>query len=805
MLLAQHSRRHWKYNKQMISGEEMEDITYRVQWMFVGSRTKRVPNSVKPREHLIRGEKGKYSKYMDRPEKPTTIEKDHEKLIEAFYDRFEENEDLYTGHVLKNDGLTVMERLERYFNKKEFNASLLVFSGNSEKGTGNWLIESTDDYGNNRLETVDFDEVVALWRARAYPKKNKHLLIIHDGNYSGHWCKRLFKNGTTNISIQASCQHNQKSAEDKHIGSIFLHNLYKVVTKKTNERIWEPRLNKQWPKFWGSFTEVFKYYGLLLKFNSWWHMKLALGITRWGEWPKCSIPLGFGGYLGQNRKRTMAQVLGLNPDDVGDDPLGLGRADAGMIGLGAFGFENEDPGMAYYEGDVDRGMRNGFGIQKDELGKMLYEGQWVDNFQHGKGMIYYDNGNVEYEGDIDHNVREGVGQRYYPDETLMYDGEWHNDLYHGKGKFYWPNGQLKYDGEWKNGKEDGFGVYWDQDGNKIYEGYWKNGKYHGDGIEWFPDGRLKYKGEFKFGKPDGFGRDYYENGQVKYEGGWLEGMYHGFGKVFNSEGELQFEGMWRYGRTEGDGIAYYMNGNVLYKGDFENGKISGVGDLGKEAGYLNFVGTRENVLRGEVMNNIYLERLGTKHLEKSVDEEKTELLEEKKQALKDKRQVCYYPFQPASRPTKSRLIDKEDHQLKFARTLDYANQTETPMHEHLYSTLTTKERPLPRNGKVKFKNWTAGKRASTFLTDLERKRREMIFSDEIRVRRKKKSTGDKHFENTLKTKGDKFNSMVSQVKKSAKISGRQARVYTPWRGKLTLEKTDKYDPKKEKKKVYHMY
>ena len=782
-----------------------DNKTYRVQWMFVGSRNNRIPSSIKPKEHLIRGEKGTYAKYLHREEKPTTIEKDHEKLIEAFYDRFEENEDLYCNNVLKNDQLGVMERLEQFFDTSEYNASMIVYSGNAEKGTGNWLIESVDNYGNNKLETVDFDDVIRAWRARKHPKKNFRLLIIHAANYSGTWCSRLFKNGTTSVSIQASCQSKQKSAEDKHIGSIFLHNFFKTLTKKNNERIWEPRLTKQWPKFYGSFTEVFKYFGLLLKYNSWWDMKIALGITKWGDWPKVSIPLGFGGYLGLNKKRTLGDVLGIHDDEVGDDPLGLGATNGGALGLGAFGFDNEDPDMAYYEGDIEDNMRNGFGIQKNDLGDLLYEGQWVDNYQHGKGMIYYPNGNVEYEGDIDHNVREGYGQRYYPDETLMYDGWWKDDLFEGKGKFYWPNGVLKYDGEWHKGKEHGFGILYDDQGNKIYEGFWENGLFHGDGIEWLPDGTLKYKGEYKFGKPSGFGRDYYENGQIKYEGGFLEGLYHGYGKVFNSEGELQFEGMFRFGRPEGDGIAYYMNGNVLYKGDFENGKISGIGDLGKEAGHLNFVGTAENIMKNDVLGNIYLERLGTKHLEKSIDQEKKTLMQEKKKALKDKRAVCYEPFQAPRNPTKSRLIDKESHQLKFARTLDYANQTEQPMYEHLYSTIATKNKNPKYGKKVNYKNWTQGKRATVYNSQKEKKREEHIHSDVIRVPRAQVVKQDKLFEETLKSKDDRFNTLVSRVSKASKISSQKARKYTPWRGKMSLETDDKYDKSKTKGKVFEMF
>ena len=39
-----------------------------------------------------------------------------------------------------------------------------------------------------------------------------------------------------------------------------------------------------------------------------------------------------------------------------------------------------------------------------------------------------------------------------------YDGSWVDNLKHGKGVFAYENGD-KYSGDWKNGKKEGFGTY----------------------------------------------------------------------------------------------------------------------------------------------------------------------------------------------------------------------------------------------------------------------------------------------------------------------------------------------------------
>lgn len=60
---------------------------------------------------------------------------------------------------------------------------------------------------------------------------------------------------------------------------------------------------------------------------------------------------------------------------------------------------------------MKNGKRNGTGIFyfKDNS---FYEGQWKDNRMHGKGCLYYSNG------------------------QLAYEGGWYMDAFHGKGKMY---------------------------------------------------------------------------------------------------------------------------------------------------------------------------------------------------------------------------------------------------------------------------------------------------------------------------------------------------------------------------------
>jgi hypothetical protein len=46
-------------------------------------------------------------------------------------------------------------------------------------------------------------------------------------------------------------------------------------------------------------------------------------------------------------------------------------------------------------------------------------------------------------------MRNGTGKFFYK-EGSYYDGEWLNNKMHGKGMLYYASGKLAYDGEWYN-------------------------------------------------------------------------------------------------------------------------------------------------------------------------------------------------------------------------------------------------------------------------------------------------------------------------------------------------------------------
>ena len=72
-----------------------------------------------------------------------------------------------------------------------------------------------------------------------------------------------------------------------------------------------------------------------------------------------------------------------------------------------------------------------------------YIGQFLDDLRHGKGILYYKNGNIKYDGNFVKDKFEGNG-KYIWEDGVYYIGQWLNSLKHGKGKLYSKNGTILY-------------------------------------------------------------------------------------------------------------------------------------------------------------------------------------------------------------------------------------------------------------------------------------------------------------------------------------------------------------------------
>jgi hypothetical protein len=101
---------------------------------------------------------------------------------------------------------------------------------------------------------------------------------------------------------------------------------------------------------------------------------------------------------------------------------------------------------------------------------------------HGNGILY-ENTLVKYKGIFENGLIKN-GKRYSSNtpQYVNYNGCFVNNIPHGKGIFYNENGTILYDGNIKFGIYNEFGIsYWTNTGIKNWEGEWLNGQKHGTG------------------------------------------------------------------------------------------------------------------------------------------------------------------------------------------------------------------------------------------------------------------------------------------------------------------------------------
>ena len=216
-----------------------------------------------------------------------------------------------------------------------------------------------------------------------------------------------------------------------------------------------------------------------------------------------------------------------------------------------------------YEGDFDKGMKNGYG--KDYLsGCLIYEGEFIDDKRQGKG-IKYENKKIYQEGIFFKNelikgniytnkgiLKEEIEYRYFFNNDPFEEFLW-------KGKIYNDKGIMKYEGtKLKNMFWTGIG--YDPYGNKAFE--IKNGK----GIikEYYETRELKINAEFLYGNILGNGREYYKNGNLKYKGFFIYiAGEHIFGNKYDENGKLLFSGKISNGEKYIEPVQFYIKTKIL--------------------------------------------------------------------------------------------------------------------------------------------------------------------------------------------------------------------------------------------------
>ena len=245
-----------------------------------------------------------------------------------------------------------------------------------------------------------------------------------------------------------------------------------------------------------------------------------------------------------------------------------------------------------FDGEYLNGKRNGKGKEFNKNGKLIFEGEFKNDYRSkGKEFVYE---KLEFEGEYLFN-KKWNGNGYDGESNIIYELKNGN----GKVKEYNNNdGYLEFEGEYLNG------IKWNGKGHRFliryelnqgkgyiqqknyiyfnYEGECIDGELNGKGKMYYPDKR--YEGEFKINDSikKGFGIIYYKNGDI-YEGEFKNNKLDGIGIYYYKNGD-RYEGEFKDGMCNGIGTYYFYNGG-RYEGLFKNGIYDGCGTFYSSLGF----------------------------------------------------------------------------------------------------------------------------------------------------------------------------------------------------------------------------
>lgn len=98
---------------------------------------------------------------------------------------------------------------------------------------------------------------------------------------------------------------------------------------------------------------------------------------------------------------------------------------------------------------------HGQGSLFNTSGQLIYEGGWLNGFENGFGISYFEDGQVWYRGDYVEGRWQGNGELYteLSDHYYrVYAGQFYYQTFHGKGALYDGNGQKQFEGNWYFGE-----------------------------------------------------------------------------------------------------------------------------------------------------------------------------------------------------------------------------------------------------------------------------------------------------------------------------------------------------------------
>lgn len=175
--------------------------------------------------------------------------------------------------------------------------------------------------------------------------------------------------------------------------------------------------------------------------------------------------------------------------------------------------------------------------QKTNNGRLIYEGQFIDNLPQGVFKYYYEDGKLRSQLSYSNNGKIADAINFHPNGKKMAEGKYVETKKDGQWKYYNVLETLSAEEFYEKGSPVGVWKTYYDDGKLLEECTYVNGKKQGIVKQFFGDGTLKSEVSFTDGKLEGVARFLFPGGMPMLQGRFKDDLREGLWITYNENGD----------------------------------------------------------------------------------------------------------------------------------------------------------------------------------------------------------------------------------------------------------------------------
>lgn len=205
----------------------------------------------------------------------------------------------------------------------------------------------------------------------------------------------------------------------------------------------------------------------------------------------------------------------------------------------------------------EHGNKQGIWEKKQANGKLIYSGNFKDNYPIGNMKRFHANGNLKAE--------------------LFFTNKGQKT----KANLYNESAQLIAQGNFIQSKKDSVWVYFDKNKNIRASEAFDKGIKNGKSIYYFKNGKTAETINFLNDKRNGAWKRFFENGKPYLEANYSSGNLNGITQSYYSNGLIEYGGSYKNNQRDGNWDFYSNKGELLFSIEYKNGIASNQDELDK--------------------------------------------------------------------------------------------------------------------------------------------------------------------------------------------------------------------------------